>query len=171
MAKIVDVGIVQGDTNYILRIGFFMLVVAAGGVISTIIASFLSAKIGAGFGKDVREQIFSRVESFTLHEFDKIGTASLITRSTNDITQVERVLMLILRIMISAPMMGIGGIIMAISTDLKLSLIIVIVIPIISIVIFFIARKGMPLFKAMLISILSAGYNQNLIVLLGHLLV
>jgi len=153
MAKIVDVGIVQGDTNYILRIGFFMLVVAAGGVISTIIASFLSAKIGAGFGKDVREHIFSRVESFTLHEFDKIGTASLITRSTNDITQVERVLMLILRIMISAPMMGIGGIIMAISTDLKLSLIIVIVIPIISIVIFFIAKKGMPLFKAMQIKL------------------
>ncbi|KJS22041.1 MAG: multidrug ABC transporter ATP-binding protein [Clostridiaceae bacterium BRH_c20a] len=153
MAKIVDIGIVQGDTNYILRIGFFMLIIAAGGVISTIAASFLSAKIGSGFGKNVREQVFSRVESFTLHEFDKIGTASLITRSTNDITQVERVLMLILRIMISAPMMGIGGIIMAVSKDLKLSLIIVIVIPIISIVIIYIAKKGMPLFKAIQIKL------------------
>lgn len=149
MANIVDIGIVAGDTDYILKIGMFMLLVAAVGVITTVIASFLSAKVTAGFSKNLREEVFNKIESFSLHEFDQIGTSSLITRSTNDITQIERVVMLTLRIMISAPLMGIGGIIMAISKDIKLSFIILFVVPIIFTLIFFIAQRALPLFKAM----------------------
>ncbi|MEC0168881.1 ABC transporter ATP-binding protein [Paenibacillus graminis] len=148
MSDIVDKGIVQGDRSYIWRIGGFMLLVAAGGALCSIIASYLSAKVAAGFGKNTRSRMFNHVENFTLHEFDKLGTASLITRTTNDITQVQTVLTMMLRMMIGAPMMMIGGIIMAISEDAKLSLIFVVVIPLLVGAILFIGMKGLPLFKA-----------------------
>lgn len=148
MSDIVDKGIVQGDRSYIWRIGGFMLLVAAGGALCSIIASYLSARIAAGFGKNTRSRMFNHVENFTLHEFDKLGTASLITRTTNDITQVQTVLTMMLRMMVGAPMMMIGGIIMAVSEDAKLSLIFVVVIPLLVGAIFFIGMKGLPLFKA-----------------------
>ncbi|WP_019914916.1 ABC transporter ATP-binding protein [Paenibacillus sp. HW567] len=148
MSDIVDKGIVQGDRSYIWRIGGFMLLVAAGGALCSIIASYLSARIAAGFGKNTRSRMFNHVENFTLHEFDKLGTASLITRTTNDITQVQTVLTMMLRMMVGAPMMMIGGIIMAVSEDAKLSLIFVVVIPLLVGAILFIGMKGLPLFKA-----------------------
>ncbi len=147
MSDIVDTGIVNGDTDYILRIGLFMLLVAAVGVICTVVASYLSSKITSSFGKILRSKVFTRVESFSLHEFDKIGTASLVTRSTNDITQIQQVTIMILNMVLSAPMMIIGGIIMAVSKDATLSLTIVFIIPFLAITIFFIAKKGIPLFK------------------------
>lgn len=149
MADIVDVGIVQGDTSYILKIGGFMLLVAAFGVVCSIAAGFLSSKVSVGFGRRLRGKIFAHVERFSLQEFDKIGTASLITRTTNDINQVQQVLTMMLRMMIMAPMMCIGGIIMAVSKDAQLSLVLVFVIPILVTAIVTIAVKGMPLFKAM----------------------
>jgi len=148
MADIVDTGIVNGDIDYMIRVGGLMLLVAAGGMVCMIAASYLSSIIASGFGKILRNRVFSKVESFSLHEFDKIGTASLITRTTNDITQVQQVLIMILRMMISAPMMAIGGIIMAVSKDAKLSLILVVVVPILAAVIIIIAKKSVPLFKA-----------------------
>ncbi|WP_454052386.1 ABC transporter ATP-binding protein [Clostridium sp. Marseille-Q7071] len=153
MSNIVDTGIVNGDTNYILKIGGFMLLVAAGGTICTILASFLSSKVATGFSKDLRKNVFSRVESYSLQEFDKIGASSLITRTTNDITQIQQVLVMMLRMMISAPMMCIGGIIMAVSKDAKLSLVIIVVMPILAIAIGIIGKKGMPLFKMMQLKI------------------
>ncbi|EKN65485.1 ABC transporter-like protein [Neobacillus bataviensis LMG 21833] len=149
MADIVDKGVVTGDTNYIWKIGGLMLLVAAGGMICSIVASFYSAKAGAGFGKLLRSKIFSHVGNFSLHEFDKLGTASLITRTTNDITQVQQVLIMMLRMMVMAPMMCIGGIIMALSKDTKLTLVLAVSLPVLVITIVVIARKGMPLFKAM----------------------
>lgn len=149
MADIVDTGIVKGDTSFIIRIGGIMILIAAGGVICTITASYLSAKVGAGYGKIVRNKIFSRVESFSLHEFEGIGTASLITRTTNDITQIQQVLIIILRVMLGAPLMCIGGIVMAVSKDAKLSLVLVVVVPILALAILLIASKGVPLFKIM----------------------
>ncbi|MBT2291253.1 ABC transporter ATP-binding protein [Paenibacillus albidus] len=148
MSDIIDKGIVQGDRSLIWSIGLSMLLVAAGGTLCSIIASYLSAKVAAGFGKNTRSRVFNHVENFTLHEFDKLGTASLITRTTNDITQVQTVLTMMLRMMIGAPMMMIGGIIMAVSEDAKLSLIFVVVIPLLVGAIFFIGMKGLPLFKA-----------------------
>ncbi|AVF28213.1 putative ABC transporter ATP-binding protein [Paenibacillus larvae subsp. larvae] len=149
MSDIVDTGIVKGDTPYILKIGGFMLFVAAGGVLCAIVSSYLSSKISIGFGRDLRAKVFSHVENFSLQEFDKIGTASLITRTTNDINQIQQVTTMILRMMISAPMMCIGGIIMALSKDAKLTLVLVAVLPILALSIFLVARKGVPLFKAM----------------------
>ncbi|MEK4003935.1 ABC transporter ATP-binding protein [Paenibacillus sp. FSL H3-0333] len=153
MSDIIDKGIVDGDQPYIWRIGGFMLLVAAGGVLCSIIASYLSARVAAGFGKNTRSRVFNHVENFTLHEFDKLGTASLITRTTNDITQVQTVLTMMLRMMVGAPMMMIGGIIMAVSEDAKLSLIFVVVIPLLVGAILFIGMKGLPLFKAIQIKL------------------
>ncbi|MCP1308717.1 ABC transporter ATP-binding protein [Paenibacillus tyrfis] len=149
MADIVDIGVVQGDTPYILRIGGFMLLVAAGGTICSVVASYYSSKVAAGFGQRLRGSVFEHVENFSLQEFDRIGTASLITRTTNDITQVQQVLTMILRMMVSAPMLCIGGIVMAVSQDAKLSLVLIVIIPVLVGAIFLIASKGIPLFKEM----------------------
>lgn len=149
MADIVDTGIAAGNTAYILRIGLYMLLFAAGGMLCSIAASYFSAKIAIGFGRDLRSRVFSHVENFSLQEFDRIGTASLITRTTNDITQLQQVLTMMLRMMVMAPLMMLGGLIMAISKDAELSLIFVVVIPLLGFAIFSIARKGMPLFKAL----------------------
>lgn len=149
MAYIVDIGIVNGDIQYILKIGAVMILIALLSTISVIVASYLSAKVAAGFSKILREKVFSKVEGFSLSEFDQIGTSSLITRTTNDIMQIERVTLMMMRMMLRAPMLFIGGIIMAISRDAKLSLLIVFIIPILLVSIFIIMRKVMPLFKVM----------------------
>lgn len=149
MSDIVNTGIVKGDTDYIMRIGGFMLLVALGSAVCVILASFLSAKTATSFGRDIRSKVFTRVESFSLNEFDKMGTASLITRTTNDITQVQQVTVMIMRMMIGAPIMCIGGIIMAVSKDAKLTLVLVVSIPVLAGLIFIIASKGVPLFKSM----------------------
>lgn len=148
MSDIVDTGVVEGDTPYIWKVGLFMLLVALGGMACSIGASYFSAKAASGFGKTLRGKVFSHVSNFSLEEFDKIGTASLITRTTNDITQIQQVLIMMLRMMVMAPMMCIGGIIMAVSKDATLSLIFIVIMPVLAAAIFLIARKGIPLFKA-----------------------
>ena len=109
MSDIIDKGVMQGDTNFIWRTGGLMLLVTGGGAVCAILASLLSSQTGAGFGRILRNKVFRRVESYSLHEFDKIGTATLITRTTNDITQVQTVTIMIARMMISAPMTAVGG--------------------------------------------------------------
>lgn len=149
MSDIVNTGIVKGDTNYILRTGGFMLLVAFGGMICVIIASYLSSKIAVGFARNLRDKVFNQVEEYSLNEFDKFGTATLITRTTNDITQIQQVLVIMMRMVISAPMMCIGGIIMALSENKKLTLVFVVVLPLIALFVYLAASKGVPLFKLM----------------------
>src|ERR1700694_588530 len=149
MADIVDKGIAQNDIGYIWRTGGLMLLVTIGGVICAIIGSFYAARVATGFGKIIRAQIFNRVAKFSLHEFDKMSTASLITRTTNDTTQVQQVWIVILGFMITAPMMMIGGIILAVAKDATLSWILVVVIPILVAAIVIIMRKAIPLFRVM----------------------
>lgn len=149
MSDIVDVGIVNGDTNYIIRKGGIMLLMAAVAGVFTITASYLTAKTAVGFGKNLRKEVFKRVESYSLQEFNKIGTASLITRTTNDINQMQNVVMMMLRMMIYAPLMFMGGVIMAVQKDAKLSLILIIVLPVLLLIIFFIVKRGIPFFKAL----------------------
>lgn len=147
MANIVDVGIPAGDTGYILLTGGRMLLVAFLGMACAIGAGYLSARVSTGFGRDLREMVFSRVESFSLREFDKFGTASLITRTTNDITQVQMVVLMTLRMVVSTPIMAIGGVIMAVSTDVGLSKTLLWALPFIFIIMAYGISRGMPLFK------------------------
>lgn len=149
MANIVDVGIAKGDIAYILRVGGFMLLVTIVGMICAVSASFFSSRTAIGFGRIIRGKIFAHVENFSLHEFDTVSTASLITRTTNDTTQVQQILIIMLTMMASAPMMCIGGIILAVSQDAALSWILVGVIPIVIIAILVIMRNAIPLFNIM----------------------
>ncbi len=148
MADIVDTGIAHGNIPYIWRIGSYMLLFAALGMVCSITASYFSARVALGFGRDLRSRVFSHVEHFSLQEFDRIGTASLITRTTNDITQLQQVLTMLLRMMLMAPLMMLGGIIMAVSKQAQLSLIFIVVIPVLGLTIWLIGRRGFPLFKA-----------------------
>ncbi len=149
MANIVDNGIIKGDTGYIWRIGGIMLLVTIGGTIAAIIGIFFSSKVATGFGKIIRANIFTHVEQFSLHEFDKVGTASMITRTTNDTTQVQQVLVIILNIMITAPITMVAGIILAINQDAGLSWILVVIIPVLVLSILLIMSKAIPLFRIM----------------------
>lgn len=149
MAEVVNNGMLKGDTAYIWTYGGYMLLVALGSGLCAIIGSYLIARIGMGFGRDTREKVFAQVESYSLHEFDQIGTASLITRTTNDITQVQNLLVVGLRFMVSAPIMCVGGIILAYSKDPRLTLILVAVLPLMLVLIAGLATLIIPLFKAM----------------------
>ncbi|CEP94400.1 ABC transporter ATP-binding protein [[Clostridium] sordellii] len=149
MSNIVDIGIINNDKAYILKIGFIMLGVSLIGVIATILASYFGAKVAMGFGRDIREKVFEQVETFSLKEVNDLGVSSLITRTTNDVTQIQQVLIIMLRMMLYAPMVAIGATIMAIRKDSKLSLIILVSIPILILSIYLIASKAIPLFKKM----------------------
>ncbi|ANU12007.1 multidrug ABC transporter ATP-binding protein [Planococcus antarcticus DSM 14505] len=147
MADIIDNGVVKGNIPYIWRIGGWMLLVSAIGAIAAVFASFYSAKAAMGLGRDLRQKVFKHVGQFSLQEFDEVGTASLITRTTNDITQVQQVVIMMLRMVISAPIMLVGGIIMAVSKDAKLSLVIIGAMPVLAVSILLILKYGMPLFQ------------------------
>ncbi|HAX74242.1 MAG TPA: multidrug ABC transporter ATP-binding protein [Firmicutes bacterium] len=147
MSDIVDTGIVEGDISYILRVGGLMLLVALVGTAASILANYLGAKVAIGYSRDLRQQVFEKVESFSLNEFNSIGTASLITRTTNDITQVQQVILIMLRMMVQAPIMIVGALIMSFEKDVELTKIIIYIIPILFISIFLIARFAMPMFQ------------------------
>lgn len=146
-ADVIDEGVMKGDTDRIIRTGGLMLIVAFGSVICAVTASFLSSRSAAGFGKTVRTKIFKKVESFSLYEFDKLGTSTLITRTTNDITQIQMVLVIMMRMMIAAPLMAIGGTLLALSKDKPLTLVLAVAIPLMVVFITLIALKVIPLFK------------------------
>lgn len=148
MGDIINKGVMQGDTGEILRIGALMLLVTAGGVICAVISSYLSARISTGFGASLRSSIFRKVSGFSLNEFDRFGTATLITRTTNDVFQIQMVTIMIMRMMISAPMMAVGGIILALRRDRQLTLVLAFVLPILAGLVVFIASKMIPLFRS-----------------------
>jgi ATP-binding cassette subfamily B protein len=149
MADIVDNGVVKGDTNYIWRVGGLMLLVTIVGTICAVIGSFFAARTATGFGKIIRSKLFTHVEQFSLHEFDTMGAASLITRTTNDTTQVQQVWVIILGFMVTAPMIIIGGIILAVAQDATLSWILVVIMPVLVLAIVLLMSRAIPLFRVM----------------------
>lgn len=148
MSRIVDDGVAKGDLATIWRVGGTMLAIALAGMAANLLGSFLASRTSMAFGRDLRSRVFSRVSSFSLRELDRFGTSSLITRTTNDINQVQTVTFMMQRMMAHAPMMAIGGIVMALSTEPKLAWILLVVIPILTVAVVILAIKGMPLFKA-----------------------
>ncbi len=149
MANIVDTGIVNDDVHYILTVGAIMLAISLGGVICAVIAAYFSAHIAVGFARDIRAKLFAHVQEFSLREFDSVGTASLITRTTNDTNQVQQVMVIILLMMVSAPMMAIGGIALAISQDAALTWVLAAAIPVLVIAILLLMSRAIPLFTVM----------------------
>lgn len=148
-AQIINEGVVNGDIGFILQKGGLMLLVSILVLVLMICATYFSSKTAMSLGRDLRKGIFSKVSGFSQTEIDKFGTPSLITRTTNDVQQIQQVVMMFLNIMASAPIMLIGGVIMAIRQDAPLSISIAIIVPVLAIVAGTLMVKTMPLFKSM----------------------
>jgi ATP-binding cassette subfamily B multidrug efflux pump len=147
MADVVNKGIATNSIDAIIRFGIIMLVVACASMVASVSAGFLSSRVALGFGSALRSEVFRRVESFSLREIDRFGISTLITRNTNDVTQVQMLVIMGMRMMIGAPLMCIGGIIMAVSINARLSLVLVAALPILVVAISFIAGRGSRLFR------------------------
>jgi ATP-binding cassette subfamily B multidrug efflux pump len=146
---IINDGVAQGDTDFIGSTGVFMLGVTFVVGVASIIGVYLGAQIAMGFGRDVRSAIFRQVEAFSQVEINKFGTPSLITRNTNDVQQVQTVVFMALTLMISAPILIIGGIILAVRQDVPLSGLLVVVLPLMAAFIGVVLSRAVPLFRAM----------------------
>ncbi len=149
MSDIVDKGIVKGDQRAILETGGLMLLMSIVATACAIAGSFFASKVATGFGKILRGAIFARVEHFSIHQFDRFGSASLVTRTTNDTTQVQQMLIMMLTMVITAPMMAIGGVFLALSQDTQLAWVLVAVMPVMALVFGVILRGAIPLSQAM----------------------
>jgi ATP-binding cassette subfamily B protein len=149
MADIVDKGIVRGNQRAILEIGGVMLLMSVVATLCAAAGSYFSAKVATGFGRILRGAIFERVEHFSVHQFDRFGAASLVTRTTNDTTQVQQMLSVLLTVVITAPMMAIGGVTLALSQDTQLAWVLLAVMPVMALVFGLIMRGALPLSTAM----------------------
>jgi len=145
---IINEGVAKGDNDYIIRTGGFMLLVTLVLGVASILAVYWGAKTAMGFGRDVRSAIFRKVESFSQVEVNHFGPASLITRNTNDVQQVQTIVFMALTLIISAPILIVGGIIMAIRQDVPLSGLLVVVLPIMVVFIAIVMYRAIPLFRA-----------------------
>src|SRR5882757_4527826 len=128
-ADIIDHGIVTGDTNYVLRIGGWMLLVSALQIVASIAAVYFGARAAMSFGRDLRAAIFHRVGGFSSREVGQFGAASLITRNTNDVQQVQMLVVLTCTMLVAAPITCVGGVIMALREDVGISWLMVVAVP------------------------------------------
>lgn len=149
LAELINQGLYYNDTELVLRLGGVMLFLAVVSVCSTLLNSYFSAKISAGVSRSLRQKIFEKIEGFSLLETDHFGTASLITRSTNDVTQVQNYIYVLMRLVLRAPIMILGGVTLAFLKSPTLSLILLCMLPVLFLMVTAIARRGMPLSTVM----------------------
>ncbi len=148
-ANIINNGVITGDTDYIGRMGGYMLMVAVLQTACAIASTYIAARTAMSFGRDVRGALFRKVESFSQAEVNRFGTPSLITRNTNDVQQVQMMVVLGLSLLIFTPMMAIGGIIMALRQDRPLSLSLAVILPVMVVFLVLVIRRAIPLFRGM----------------------
>ncbi|AEW95571.1 ABC transporter ATP-binding protein [Streptantibioticus cattleyicolor NRRL 8057 = DSM 46488] len=148
-ADIIDNGVVKGDTAYILRTGGFMIAVTLLQIVCAIGAVFFGARTAMALGRDVRAAVFDRVQSFSAREVGRFGAPSLITRTTNDVQQVQMLVLMTFTLMVSAPIMCVGGIVMALNQDVPLSALLLVIVPVLGVLVSLIVRRMRPLFRGM----------------------
>ncbi|QIB45956.1 ABC transporter ATP-binding protein [Streptomyces aureoverticillatus] len=148
-ADIIDHGVVKGDTGYILTYGALMLAVTVVQMVCNIGAVLYGARTAAALGRDVRGAVFDRVQSFSARELGRFGAPTLITRTTNDVQQVQMLVLMAFTLMVSAPIMCVGGIVMALGQDVPLSGVLLAVVPVLGISVSLIVRRLRPLFRTM----------------------
>ncbi len=163
-ADIINNGVVTGDIGYIVQTGAIMLGISLGLAVISVIAVYYSARTAMAFGRDVRGELFRSVERFSLREVNEFGAPSLITRTTNDVQQVQMLVLMGLTMMIAAPLTAIGGVIMALRTDVQLSALLLVIIPVMGVVIGVLMWKAVPLFRSMQVKIdkINAVLRENL---------
>ncbi|HEY3573187.1 MAG TPA: ABC transporter ATP-binding protein [Arthrobacter sp.] len=148
-ADIIDLGVATGDTGYILRVGSLMLFITLLQIACAVTAVYFGAKAAMGMGRDLRGAIFTRVGGFSEQEVTRFGPASLITRSTNDVQQVQQLVLMSATLMVAAPMLSIGGVVMAVRQDAQLSWLIAVSVPALLIGVGLIVSRMVPLFRLM----------------------
>jgi ATP-binding cassette, subfamily B, multidrug efflux pump len=148
-ADIINNGVAKGDVPYIWRTGAVMLGVAVGMGIIAVIAVYWASIASMGVGRDLRGAVFGKVQTFSARELNQLGTASLITRNTNDVQQIQLFLQIALTLLVAAPIMAVGGVIMALRVDVQLSGLLLVILPIMAGIVAFMLLKGVPLFRAM----------------------
>lgn len=148
-ADVIDQGVAAGDTAYILRVGALMLVITLLQIACAVTAVYFGAKAAMGMGRDLREAVFTRVGEFSEQEVTRFGAPSLITRSTNDVQQVQQLVLMSATLMVAAPMLSIGGVVMAVRQDAQLSWLIAVSVPVLLAGIAVIIRRMVPLFRQM----------------------
>ena len=152
-ADIIDRGVAMGDTGYIISTGGIMLAVTVVQIVCSIAAVYFAARTAMGFGRDVRAGLFARVGTFSAREMATFGAPSLITRTTNDVQQVQLVVLTACTLLVVAPIMCVGGIILALRQDLGLAWLLVVSIPVLLIAVGLIIRKMVPLFRVMQVKV------------------
>ena len=146
MALLIDNGVNTGDKGYIIRMGIIMLVIATCGVLFAYICQYSASVASQGFGTDVRNALFKKIGTFSFAELDRFGAPSLINRVTGDVNQLQSAVAMLIRLVIRAPFLCIGGLVMAMAIDLKLSIVFMIVIPLFIFVLFLVMFKAVPLY-------------------------
>jgi ATP-binding cassette subfamily B multidrug efflux pump len=146
MSKIIDVGVVNRDIHYVLKMGGVMLLITAFGAVSASTRSVVASIVSQNFGAELRSDLFKKIQALSFKSLDKFDRASLITRLTNDVTQVQMFTNGMMRILIKSPLLAIGGLIMATRLNLRLSVVLAVVVPIVAILIMINLRLGFPLF-------------------------
>ncbi|QGG41992.1 ABC transporter ATP-binding protein [Aeromicrobium yanjiei] len=152
-ADIIDRGVVLGDTGFIVRTGLVMLAITILQVVCTIVAVYYGARTAMALGRDLRAGVFSKVETFAAREMAQLGAPTLITRSTNDVQQVQLIVFMALTLLVTAPIMCFGGIVMALRQDVELSGLLLLVIPALVISIGLVIRQMRPLFRLLQVKI------------------
>ena len=152
-ADIIDNGVATGDTDYILRMGGLMLLITLLQIACAVVAVYFGAKAAMGMGRDLRDAVFSRVGEFSEQEVTRFGAPSLITRSTNDVQQVQQLVLMSCTLMVAAPMLSIGGVIMAVRQDAQLSWLIAVCVPVLLVGVGLIVTRMVPLFRKMQVRI------------------
>jgi ATP-binding cassette subfamily B protein len=152
-ADIIDNGVAKGDTGYILRTGGWMLGVSVVQIVATVVAVYYASRTSMGMGRDLRASIFHRVGDFSAQEVSRFGAPTLISRNTNDVTQVQMVVFMALAIMVSAPISMVGGIIMALRQDVGLAWLVAVAIPLLALAVGLVIRRMIPQFRLMQTSI------------------
>jgi ATP-binding cassette subfamily B protein len=148
-ADIIDRGVAVGDTDQIMRTGGWMLLVSLLQIACSIIAVYLGAKTAMGFGRDVRAGIFAHVNSFSAREVARFGAPSLITRNTNDVQQVQMLVLMSCTMLVAAPIMSVGGVVMALQEDVGLSWLMLVCVPVLAVTLGLITRRMVPGFRLM----------------------
>lgn len=152
-ADIIDEGVAKGDAGYILRVGSLMLVITLLQIACAVVAVYFGAKAAMGLGRDLRGAIFTRVGEFSEQEVTRFGAPSLITRSTNDVQQVQQLVLMSATMMVAAPMLSIGGVVMAVRQDAQLSWLIAVSVPVLLAGVGVIISRMVPLFRKMQVRI------------------
>ncbi|MFF3558686.1 ABC transporter ATP-binding protein [Streptomyces sp. NPDC002574] len=148
-ADIIDNGVVKGDTGYILQLGGIMVAVTLAQLACSVGATYFGARTSMAVGRDIRASVFDRVQRFSAREVGQFGAPSLITRSTNDVQQVQMLVLMTFTLMVTAPIMCFGGIIMALGQDVPLSSLLLAVVPVLAVLIVLLVRTLRPLFRSM----------------------